>query len=54
MGMIGIILDRETLRYVLEGKPTGFMSRLDRGEGRDGKQVPGLRLEDLVDSDATY
>lgn len=46
--------DGETLRYILEGEPIAFISRLDRRKGRDGMQVPGFWLENLVDSDAMY
>lgn len=45
MEVMGIILDGKTLRYILEGEPTGLVSRLDGGKGRDDMQVPGLWLE---------
>lgn len=31
--VMGIILDRETLKCILEVGPTGFIGRLDRGRG---------------------
>lgn len=43
---MGIILDGETLRYILEGEPTGFVSRLDgvKGEMTCKFQAFGLRI----------